>query len=61
MLYIIKFTVFVLLCLAVIPVLNRTVVTGDPAVNFGFLTADRAGEMLACKVAVFFTDRVGRL
>lgn len=60
MLYIIKFTVFVLLCLAVIPVLNRTVVTGDPAVNFGFLTADWAGEMLACKVAVFFTDRVGR-
>ena len=23
-------------------------------------SADRAGEMLACKVAVFFTDRVGR-
>lgn len=47
-------------CLAVIPVLDRTVVSGDPGIDFGFLVADWTFEVFAGKIAVFRTDGIGR-
>ena len=57
---IVELPVLVLLGLSVIPVLYRTVVTGDPAVNLGLLAAFRAGEVLSGDIAVFFTDGISR-
>ena len=57
---IIEGTVLVLLCLAIVPVLYRTVVSGDTAVNLGLLSTFRAGEMLAADVAMLLTYRIGR-
>ena len=46
--------------LAVVPVLNRTVVAGDTAVNFRLLAADGAGVLLALEIAVIRADGVCR-
>ena len=51
--------VFVLCSLACVPVLNRTVVAGDTAVDFRLFAADRAGKMLAGQISVILTDRIG--
>ena len=56
---IINLAVLVLLALAVVPVLDRTVVAGDTAVNLGLLAALRTGEMLTGNITVVGTDRVG--
>ena len=39
---------------------DRSVVAGDPAVDFDFSAACRAGVVFACAVAAFRADRVGR-
>ena len=57
---IIESTVLVLLGLTIIPVLYRTVVSGDTAVNLGLLSTFRAGEMLAADVAMLLTYGIGR-
>ena len=57
---IIESTVLVLLGLTIIPVLYRTVVSGDTAVNLSLLSTFRAGEMLAADVAVLLTYGIGR-
>ena len=50
--------VLVLLGLSLVPVLHRTVVSRNPAVNLRLGSADRAGEMLAGQVSVGLTDGV---
>ena len=57
---IIEGTVLVLLCLTIIPVLYRTVVAGDTAVNFSLLSTFRTGEMLSADVAMLLTYGIGR-
>lgn len=53
-------TSFVFFCFPGIPVLNRSVVTGDATVHFRFLSALRAGKMLAGKITVVFADGIRR-
>ena len=44
---VVDLAVFILLRLTVVPILNRSVVTGDTAVDLGLGTANRAGILLA--------------
>ena len=53
-------SVLVLLGLAVVPVLDRTIVAGDAAVDLSLVAADRAGELLAGQIAVILTYGVCR-
>ena len=57
---IIEGTVLVLLGLTIVPVLYRTVISCDTAVNLSLLSTFRAGEMLAADVAMLLTYRIGR-
>ena len=57
---IIEGTVLVLLGLTIVPVLYRTVISCDTAVNLSLLSTFRAGEMLAADVAVLLTYGLGR-
>ena len=57
---IIEGTILVLLGLTIIPVLYRTVISRDTAVNLSLLSTFRAGEMLAADVAVLLTYGIGR-
>ena len=50
----------VFLRLAGIPVLNRPVVTRDPAVNLGCTAADRADILLTRDITVVFANRIRR-
>ena len=58
---IIEGTVLVLLGLTIVPVLYRTVISCDTAVNLSLLSTFRAGEMLAADVAMLLTYGIGRL
>ena len=49
----------ILLGLSIVPVLDRTVVAGDPAVNLCLFPAYGAGEVFTVQVAVFPADGVG--
>ena len=51
--------VLVLLGLSFIPVLDRTVVSGYPAVYLCLLPADRTGKMLANQVPMALADGIG--
>ena len=51
----INLSLFILLSLTVIPVLNGTVVACNSGVNLGLLTALGTGEFLACDIAVVLT------
>src|SRR5699024_7580082 len=57
---IIFFPVFKLLNLSIVPVLYRTVISGDPAVNLRLFSAVRAGILFAVNIAVILADGVGR-
>ena len=57
---IIEGTVLVLLGLTIVPVLYRTVISCDTAVNLSLLSTFRAGEMLAADVAMLLTYGIGR-
>ena len=57
---IINGSVFVLLAFSVVPVLDRTVISRDTAVNLCLFSADRTGKVLAGEIAVVRTDRIGR-
>ena len=57
---IVDHTVLVLLGLAVVPVLDRAIVTCDAAVDFRLLAADRACELLACQIAVVLAHGISR-
>ena len=57
---IVDLAVFELLSLTIIPVLHRTIVSGDPAVDFRLLSAVRADSLLTDQVTVILTYRVGR-
>ena len=50
----------VFLRLAGIPVLNRPVVTRDPAVNLSRAAADRADILLTRDITMVFADRIRR-
>ena len=52
--------VLVFLSLAGIPVLDRTVITGDTAPDFGLLSAVRAGEHFSGEISVVLADGIGR-
>ena len=54
------FPVLVFLDFSVVPVLDGTVVAGNPAVNFRIFSTDRAGKMLAALIAMIRTNGVGR-
>ena len=49
---IIKGAVFVFLCFSVVPVLNRTVIAGNTAVNLCLFAAFRAGKMLTADISM---------
>ena len=53
-------SVFIFLRFSVVPVLYRTIISGDSAVNFCFLATGRADKMFPCNIAVFFTYRIRR-
>ena len=57
---IIEGTVLVLLGLTIVPVLYRTVISCDTAVNLSLLSTFRAGKMLAADVAVLLSYGIGR-
>ena len=57
---IIEGTVLILLGLTIVPVLYRTVISCDTAVNLSLLSTFRAGEMLAADVAMLLTYGIGR-
>ena len=57
---VILLALLILLSFACVPVLHRTVVAGDTAVNFSALTALGTGKLLAGEVAVILADGVGR-
>lgn len=57
---VIELAVLEFLGLAVVPVLNGTVVAGDAAVDLSRLAADGAGILLAGQVAVLGADGIGR-
>lgn len=56
---IIALAAVVFLGLAIIPVLHRAIITGDAAVNLCRLAAIRAGELLACQIAVLAANGIG--
>ena len=49
-----------LLCLPIVPVLHRPIVTRDPAVDLGGFTTVRADSLLTGEVTVVLADGVGR-
>ena len=56
---VVNLTILVFLRLTVVPVLDRTVVTGDTAVNLGLFAALGAYKLLAYQVTVVLTYGVG--
>ena len=56
---IVNLTVSVFLTLTVVPVLDRTVVTGYTAVYLGFFSAIGTGKYLARDISVILTYRIG--
>ena len=57
---VIKRTVLVFLGFSVIPVLHRTVISGNTAVDLSLLSAFRAGKMFSAEITVLAADRIGR-
>ena len=57
---IIKCTVLILLSLAIIPVLYRSVISCDTAVNLRLLATFRTGEVLTAYITMFLTYRICR-
>ena len=55
---IVNLTVFILLSLTVIPVLNGAVIACNTAVNLSLFAAFGANKLLACKVSVILTYRI---
>ena len=53
-------SVLVLLAFSVVPVLDRTVISRDTAVNLCLFSADRTCKVLAGEIAVVRTDRIRR-
>ena len=53
-------TVLVFLRLALVPVLYRSVVAGDTAVDLSALSADRADAVFADQIAMLCTDGIRR-
>ena len=58
-LLIIQAAVFKLLRLSIVPILNRAIVSGNPAVNLCVFSAGRAGINLTRDIAMPFADRIG--
>lgn len=56
---VVNLAVFIFLGLAVVPVLNRTIVSGNTAVYLGGFSANGALFLLARKISVAFADRIG--
>jgi len=57
---IIQLSLFKLLSFTIIPVLHRTIVTGNPTIYFSILVAMRAGINLAGDIAMVLADRIRR-
>ena len=57
---IIEGTVLVLLGLTIVPVLYRTVISRDTAVDLSLLAAFRTGKVLTAQIAMFLAYGVGR-
>ena len=56
---VVLFPILKLLNLPVVPVLYRTVISGDPAVDLCLSAAMRAGVLLPVDIAVILADGVG--